>query len=280
MRLKFYHFFILSALVHLIFSVGFFADLKKLAIKNEKSTPLKIRSIRTVGKKDVNLKNSTYIPTEIDTKEKTNKKQTPKGDASLISFSDLRPQQQKVNKPIKKQVKENKRSVLPEKAIKSLSLSRRSVKNFLRSTPQSQNAGEFERALGRSNVLVKLDVPKGVPEDELNKYELVFYSFRKRTALNYINSFYNELNDFSRTNPHLEFPITKKEETLTGRVTYDENGDVVKISVIRWSNEKKLQEFFLEVLKDMNKLANPPKVIVKNGQFHVYYSLTLNSKIQ
>lgn len=280
MRLKFIHFFIISALLHLIFSVGYHAELKELAIKNDQ-TPLKIRSIRTVGKKDINLRDTVYVPTEIDTKEKSEKKQTLKGSADLIKFSDLRPQTKPIKKPVKKEKQKIvKRGVLPEKAIKSLSLSKRSVKNFLRSTPQSQNAGEFERALGKSNVLVKLDVPKGVPEDELNKYELVFYSFRKRTALNYINSFYNELNEFSTTNPHLQFPITKKEETLTGRVTYDLNGDVVKISVIRWSKEKKLQDFFLEVLKDMNKLPNPPKVIVKNGQFHVYYSLTLNSKIQ
>ncbi len=277
MRLKFIHFLIISGIIHLIVAGGFYPQLKELEIA-QKQTPLKIKSIRTVGKKDPNLRDTIYVPTEIDTKNNAQKKQTPKGDASIISFSDLRPKEQSLKKPIQKPQK--RPGVLPEKAIKSLSLNKRSVKNFLRSTPQSQNAGEFEKALGKSNVLVKLDVPKGVPEDELNKYELVFYSFRKRTALNYINSFYNELNEFSITNPHLKFPMTEKEQTLTGRVTYDQNGDVVKISVIKWSEEKKLQEFFLDVLKDMNKLPNPPKVIVRNGEFHVYYSLTLNSRTQ
>lgn len=277
LRLKFIHFFIVSGIIHLIVAGGFYPELKKLEL-SKKQTPLKIRSIRTVGKKDVDLKNTVFVPTEIDTKEQSNKKQTPKGENSMISFSDLRPKEQSLKKPVDKP--QNRPGVLPEKAIKSLSLSRRSVKDFLRSTPQSQNAGEFERALGKSNVLVKLDVPRGVPEDELNKYELVFYSFRKRTALNYINSFYNELNEFSTTHPHLKFPMTQKEQTLTGRVTYDQDGNVVKIKVVKWSDEKKLQDFFLEVLKDMNKLPNPPKVIVRNGEFHVYYSLTLNSKIQ
>ena len=277
LRLKFIHFFIISAIIHIIIAGGFYPKLQNLDL-DRKQNPLKIRSIKTVGKKDVNLKDTVYVPTEIKTKEPTNKKQTPKGKASLISFSDLRPEEKSLKQPI--DIKMKKPGVLPDKAFKSLSLNKRSVKNFLRSTPQSQNAGEFEKALGKSNVLVKLDVPKGVPEDELNKYELVFYSFRKRTALNYINSFYNELNEFSTTHPHLKFPMTEKEETLTGRVTYDQNGDVVKIKVLKWSNEKKLQDFFLEVLKDMNKLANPPKVIVKNGQFHIYYSLTLNSRIQ
>jgi hypothetical protein len=49
--------------------------------------------------------------------------------------------------------------------------------------------------------------------------------------------------------------------------------NVVKIKMIKWSQTQKLQDFFLEVIKDMNSLPNPPKVIVKNGEFHVYYSL-------
>jgi len=243
-------------------------DTEKI-ISKDKTNPLKIQSIRTVGKKDVDLKNAAYIPPQVKTKDKSNKAQTKKGKDPLIKMSDLAPKPQPHNK---------RESLLPEPAIKSLSLNRKSVKSFLQNTNQSQNSGEFEKALGKSNVLVKLEVPQGVPEDELNKYEMVFYSFRKRTALNYINSFYNELNDFSRTNPHLKFPMTEKEERLTGRVTYDGEGNVVKIKMVQWTKEQKLQDFFLEVLKDMNSLPNPPKVIVRNGEFHIYYSLTLNNR--
>ncbi len=151
----------------------------------------------------------------------------------------------------------------------------------MQSTPNAGSSGEYARAFGKSNVLVELEVPKGVPEDELNKYELVFYSFRKRTAINYVNSFYNELTDFSSSNPHLRFPMTQEQESMTGRITYDREGNVVRIRMLKWTNKEKLQDFFLHVLKNMNNLPNPPEVIIKDGQFHVYYSLTVNgSSIQ
>lgn len=273
MRVKLIHFIVLSVVLHLGLTLSYFPKLTDFKfLSKDESRPLKIRSIRTVGKRDMKAQDLAYIPPEVNTNTKSIKKQTIKGKDNVISAADLQ-----ATKP--SPYKYNKRALLPSPAIKSLNINRTTVKNFLRNSHNAQSSGEYERVLGKSNVLVKLEVPKGVPEDELNKYELVFYSFRKRTALNYINSFYNELNDFSTTNPHLKFPMTEKEETLTGRVTYDQNGEVVKIKMIKWSQTQKLQDFFLEVIKDMNSLPNPPKVIVKDGEFHVYYSLTLNKKI-
>jgi hypothetical protein len=222
LRVKLIHFLIISVILHLGLTLSFFPNLEDFKfLSKEDPTPLKIRSIRTVGKKEMKAQDLAYIPPEVKSQTESLKKQTLKGKDNVITAADLQPE-----KP--SPYKYNKRALLPSPAIKSLSLNRSTVKNFLRNTPNAQSSGEFEKALGKSNVLVKLEVPKGVPEDELNKYELVFYSFRKRTALNYMNSFYNELNDFSATNPHLKFPMTDKEETLTGRVTYDQNGERCK----------------------------------------------------
>lgn len=231
-----------------------------------------IDSIRTVGEKNENSKNLVYIPKQIQTKtpEKT---QTPKGDK--LDLSDLQAQMPTIAQASKsQQLKPSEKKA--NKPIDALSLNNDSVKSFMQNTPNAGSSGEYARAFGQSNVLVELEVPNGVPEDELNKYELVFYSFRKRTALNYVNSFYNELMEFQTSNPHLTFPMTEKQESMTGRITYDEEGNIVRIKMLKWTDREKLQEFFLHVLKNMNSLPNPPEIIIKDGEFHVYYSLTVN----
>ena len=229
-----------------------------------------IDSIRTVGRPEKKSKNMAHIPKQLDTKS-PDKKQAPKGSERNLADLQAQPTQSTPSITPKKAP-----TPPPTRPIGALSLNNESVKNFLQSTPNAGAAGEYARAFGESDVMVEMEVPKGVPEDELNKYELVFYSFRKRTALNYINSFYNELGDFQRANPHLRFPLTADKTSMTGRITYDEKGDIVRIKMLKWTNKKKLQEFFLQVLKNMNTLPNPPEVIIEDGEFHVYYSLTVN----
>ncbi|MBC76459.1 MAG: hypothetical protein CME64_10635 [Halobacteriovoraceae bacterium] len=238
---------------------------------SQKPHQFRVNSIRTVGEPEKKNKNMVHIPKQIKTKDPIKKKQAPKG--KELSLADLSAKPSKVTPPTNpvKQAKE-----VGTKPIQALSLDNKSVQNFMQSTPNAGAAGEYAKAFGESDVMVEMEVPKGVPEDELNKYELVFYSFRKRTALNYINAFYNELNDFQRANPHLRFPLTEDKESMTGRITYDEKGDIVRIKMLRWTNKKKLQDFFLQVLKNMNTLPNPPEIIIKDGEFHVYYSLTVN----
>ena len=77
-------------------------------------------------------------------------------------------------------------------------------------------------------------------------------------------------------NPHLKFPLTQEKQKMVGRVIYDKNGNILKINVLKWTNIERLQGFFLEVLKEMNSIPNPPDQILKDDQFTVYYSLTVN----
>ena len=152
-----------------------------------------------------------------------------------------------------------------------------SIKNFLTQDSSSTIPRSVSQHLGQNQVLFDLQVPKGVPEDELNSAELVFYSFRKRTAITYINSFIKELNHFERTRPHLQFPLTKSPQLISGQITYDKNGDILKINTLRWSNITELQNFFMDVLKNMSSLPNPPKEIInENGEFVINFSLALN----
>lgn len=237
-----------------------------------------IDSIRTVGEMKSDSTNSVFIPKQRKTKRPEKKELESKAAPKNISLSDLSAptgiNSDKKPPVTAKQLLEN-----PQSPLQAIKLDNKNVKTFLQNTPNSSNAQEYSRAFGESNVLVDLEVPKGVAEDELNQHELVFYGFRKRTALNYINAFYNELIKFQQSNPHLEFPMTQDQESMTGRITYDKNGEIVRIKMLKWTNKKALQDFFLSVLQNMNTLPNPPEIIVENGEFHVYYSLTVNGKL-
>ena len=143
-------------------------------------------------------------------------------------------------------------------------------KNFVSAT-------KILNSLDSTDVLIDMEIPKGVKEDELNKHELVFYGFQRRTVKAYINSFRKELNTFERTNPHLRFPLTKRKQKISSRITYDSNGDILKIETVKWTDVKKLQAFFMDVLQNMTSIPNPPKQILKDDQFVINYVFTVNN---
>jgi hypothetical protein len=259
---------LLSILAHVVL-LNLKGEVRPKIKTASKPHQFKVDSIRTVGEKNKKDKSLVFVPKQIN--NNSEKTQAPKG--KKINLSDLQAQAPSVVQAPTTKDRPDKKKKRP---IDALSLNNESVKSFMQNTPNAGSSGEYARAFGKSNVLVELEVPQGVPEDELNKYELVFYSFRKRTAINYVNSFYNELTDFSTSNPHLRFPMTEEQESMTGRITYDRSGNVVRIRMLKWTNKDKLQDFFLHVLKNMNNLPNPPEVIINDVDFHVYYSLSVN----
>jgi hypothetical protein len=195
-----------------------------------------------------------------------------------------------MNKPTEKEIKQANKAVrpgtrpevLPEKpkALSAISLKGQQINDFVKST--SSNAAAMSgdprvKALNETDILVNLEVPEGVEPDELNKYELMFYSFQRRTAIGYINAFYKNLDKFERENPHLRFPMTDSKQVMTGRLTYDDKGNIKQIKMIRWSNEDRLQHFFEDVLKDMDTLHNPPQALwEKRGEFSIFFSFVVN----
>lgn len=243
-------------------------NLFKISSLKKSPTPLKIHSMRTVGIKDSKVEDQVLV--------KQKKKITKRAQKKLLTAKELAPTF--TDSTIKKNIPTNKygNKLQRKSAIKALSLNRKNIKGFLKGTSQSGSSKQFLNALGETSSVVKLEIPKGVKEDELNKHELVFYSFQKRTALNYINSFYKKLNEFELQNPHLDFPMTDRKQKMVGRVVYDRNGNIIKINVLKWAKVAKLQGFFLDVLKEMTSLPNPPDQILKDDQFTVFYALTIN----
>lgn len=155
------------------------------------------------------------------------------------------------------------------------SVDAREIRQFISGNPGRSSSADMLKQLGNNDMSVSFGIPEGVEEDEFNQMELVFYSFRRRLAEAYIAAFFNKLNEFNLQNPHLQFPMTNEEEVMTGQVTYDANGNIVRIRVVRWTDKQKLQDFFVEVLEDLGTLPNPPDQMVHNGQFQVYYTLNI-----
>lgn len=272
-------FFTVLAVHALFFGAKNFEQYSSTA-RDKKNNPIRIKDIRTVGKRDgkshnladlLQMRKGAPLPPSM-------KPASPK---KTLALSDLQE-----NRPVmaKKQVRPGTRPEIAKTGIeKTKTLSALSLKgNQIHKFAQAENAAALSgdpraAALMNTDVLVNLEVPEGVNPDELNKYELMFYSFQKRTATGYINSFYKHLDKFQRENPHLHFPMTETKQTMTGRLTYDGKGNITQIKMIRWSNEDRLQDFFVEVLKDMDTLHNPPQALwEKNGEFSIFFSLVLN----
>lgn len=262
-------------------------DIFTVASKNPKQrnrNPLKIKDIRTIGSRESKRNDTVYVaksPSPIKEISKEMFRPTPSAPSKkTLSFSDLQE-----NRPVSAQKMarpgtrpEVAKAVEKTKSLSAISLKGEQISKFAQSQSAASLSGDPRAAtLSNSDILVNLEVPEGVNPDELNKYELMFYGFQRRTAIGYINSFYKHLDKFQRENPHLTFPMTETKQTMTGRVTYDNKGNIVQIKMVRWSNEDRLQDFFVDVLKEMDTLHNPPQALwEKTGEFSIFFSLVVN----
>lgn len=140
-----------------------------------------------------------------------------------------------------------------------------------------ESFGGAHNKLSGDKISLKYEVPNGKSLDDLNEAELRLYGFLKRGAKNYTTSIMAELHDFELKYPHLNFPLTDTKQVMTGRLTYDEKGNLKQIKMIRWTNVDKLQGFFENVLKRMEIMQNPPKELwAENGEFTVFITLQIN----
>ena len=249
-------------------------SLKKVA-EYEPPTPLKIRQIKKTQKTRGLLKTDMYLP---DKKQSALSDNKQAGSKSPLSFKDLSiPKGKETVTPQKVTARPGTRPETP-KAINAISLKGQEFKEMAKGTPSGSiavNRSNFGGA-GINDAVVSMEVPEGIEIDELNKYELMFYSFQRRTALNYANSIMKNLNKFERENPHFKFDQNSN-IVMTARLTYDEFGNVKQIKMIRWTHIDKVQSFFEEVVKGIDQLHNPPKALwEKSGEFSMFFTLEIN----
>lgn len=250
-------------------------------------TPFKIKDIRTVGSREAKRKDSVYsfkgkeakkvAKTAPDVKENLSLKDL--AEQVSVAKNEVSQKEKKISQSNVQTQRPGKKPETKKTALEAIKLRGDQMHNYANNAPIREAFRGDPRASGlnTSDISVNLEVPEGVSPDELNKYELMFYGFQRRTAINYINSFYKNLDKFRRANPHLQFPMTQDMQIMTGRLTYDEKGNIKKIKMIQWSNVDKLQDFFVDVLKDMDTLHNPPQALWEDtGEFSIYFSLIVN----
>jgi hypothetical protein len=65
---------------------------------------------------------------------------------------------------------------------------------------------------------------------------------------------------------------------MTGRVTFDSEGNIKQIKMLRWTQADKLQAMFEDILKSMMTLPNQPKMLRNSqGEFVVFYTFSVNN---
>lgn len=135
---------------------------------------------------------------------------------------------------------------------------------------------ETERALKGSSLEYYYDPPKGVPLSELNSLEKIFYSFQKRTRETTITAMFRSLERNKLSKPKLLGSLKTDKHVLKGKVTFDTQGNIVKIKILNWSNDDQVQTFFEDALK-LLKFPNPPKAFVlDDGTFEFTITLYVN----
>jgi hypothetical protein len=267
----------------------------------EKTTPLVVESInqemlqelknyKTVGVKGGSKSGGTLLP-EVNQKASAASKARPQSNSSAQNVAKKLSQLENGHRYSKQldlkslqitdadETSNANFQVRRRSTIKSVNLKGAQIREFLKndnfSAPMlNPMANPF---VANSGIDVKMEIPEGVDVSELNEAELQFYSFQKRTAMSYISSFYKTLNKFILENPQVKFPLNISREVLTGRITFDKNGNIKTIKMLRSSTDDHMQKFFEDVLEGINNLPNPPRAIVKDiDQFNIYYTLIIN----
>lgn len=203
----------------------------------------------------------------------------PKGPVSLKDLAIAKTTEVAPPRPNKMQRPGIRPEVLPAmpKAMNTISLKSNEFKNYSKSFPSGGLAisDMMTGAQKVSDAVVSIEVPDGIDPDELNEYELKFYGFQKRTAINYINSILKNLDKFQRTHPNFQLPSTGR-ITMTARVSYDQEGNVKQIKMVRWTHVNEMQNLFEDIVKSIDQLHNPPKALwERDGEFAMFYTLEI-----
>ncbi|GAB4011104.1 MAG: hypothetical protein Fur0010_04880 [Bdellovibrio sp.] len=133
-----------------------------------------------------------------------------------------------------------------------------------------------QRFLKSTGFNIDFTPPEGVSEDELNTMEKIYYSFQKRTFYAYVNSFIKSYNATEIKRPQLRKVLESERHTLTGRITFDEEGNIVAIKILQSSPNDDIHMLFEETLKGIQRLPNPPRDLIKDGEITIYYQLRIN----
>ncbi len=235
---------------------------------------LNIREIRTVGEKNSKLKDRVLV-----TKDAAKKPLQDPFAAAAKMNEPVKPQQKSETKKLAQETiqKNPYRPQAPATALEKLMTK---VEPVTQVASRTQGGGA---QLGGSPTLTKslmnmqVETPEGVSMDELNKFELMFYGFQKRMMEKYFSSIVLNVRNYEKRYS-LQTLIPEGQHTMTGRVTFDSEGNIKQIQMVRWTQADKLQAMFEDILKSMQTLPNPPKMLRnKDGEFVVFYTFLIDN---
>ena len=243
------------------------------------NTPIKTKKRKITKAKTSKPPVRKKIEADLKKKSTISKKSTK--EQNSLNFSALSPKtnindyRPKIKSLVSRvSAKDMKRVRLPRVTVQSVQRQRGMKQDLMKQLgPGSPNA----QLANKSDMQVHFEPPKGISQDELNSVEKMFYSFQKRTFEGYFNSFITTYNRVIQLRPQLRQTLNSEVHHLTGRVTFDNSGNIIAIKILRWSQDDNLQKLFEETLKEIKSLPNPPKAIIgKDKQFNIYYQLKIN----
>lgn len=259
--------------LHALIFFGSLPDYSSIA-RNSVRPSLKIRRVKTAKVEHANIKAMESVlkatgaraksPVSLKDLSIPSLNQTPK-----IVGSGSTPNQRPGSRP----------EVAPRamRSMNKISLKGQEFKDYSKSFPSgglaiSDMISETQKI---SDAVVSIEVPEGINPDELNEYELKFYGFQRRTAISYINSILKNLDKFQKKHPRYKMP-TAGRVTMTARVTYDNQGNVTQIKMIRWTHVNEVQGLFEDIVKGIDQLHNPPRELwEKSNEFSMFYTLEI-----
>ena len=245
-------------------------ELSKFKVSLNKKNVLP-KNLKTVGVKDGKKDGMSMIkpPAALPAQAKKTSTKEP------FSLESLGAQDVTANK-YKNSVPSLKEIPPKKKSLEFLRLSGQEVQKRRKINLHSDIKTQHINALDHSKFDIKLEIPEGVSENELNKIEQIFYGFKRRVFETYVSSFIRNVDNFQKSYPNYHYGRQNKTVTLVGKITFDSQGSIKKIEILRPSNEPALESLFTETLKGILKLPNPPKNFVRGGNgFSIFYRLII-----
>ncbi len=269
---------LVAALLLLVHGLALFFKLSWLPdpVKEERveNRVLNIREIRTVGEKSSKLKDRVLV-----TKDAAKKPLQDPFAAAAKMNEPVKPQQKSETKKLAQETiqKNPYRPQAPATALEKLMTRVEPVKQIASRTQGGGAQLGGSPTLTKSLMNMQVETPEGVSMDELNKFELMFYGFQKRMMEKYFSSIVLNVRNYEKRYS-LQTLIPEGQHTMTGRVTFDSEGNIKQIQMVRWTQADKLQAMFEDILKSMQTLPNPPKMLRnKDGEFVVFYTFLIDN---
>jgi len=221
--------------------------------KSNKTAPKKLLAPKLPKFDQLQSRPRTSSPLKVSKRQRL-KMNVEKSLRSGVPLTRLRTKQSSRNFLEQRRMQSNERQKYSTRPLQRKILDRTAL-NFHFFTPENENKGQF------------------------NEIDKVLYSFKKRMFLGYINSLMKNYDELSLKKPLLKSAIENEKHTLTGKILFDKEGNIIKINILKSSLNDDVHALFENTLVGINSLPNPPQMILQNkDDFTVYYQLSINER--